>query len=63
MSKIAEAERKVADIIRQLEIDTGDIVKSIGCEELEVTSIEDDRRRLKMRVVIETERPPGRDWL
>lgn len=60
--KISEAEKKIADILRQLEMDTGEIVESIGCEAVEVTGLHDYRRRLRMRVVIELQRQPGRDW-
>lgn len=59
---IKKAEEQIAGIIRQLEIDQDIVVKDISAEALDLTAMNDDRQRLKMRVVIETERLPGREW-
>jgi hypothetical protein len=59
---IKKAEEQIAGILRQLEIDQDIVVKDISAEAMDLTSLDDDRQRLKMRVVIETERLPGREW-
>lgn len=58
----AEAERKIAVILQQLEIDTGDVVESIGVYDIETTQIESDRTQILRQVLIITHRFPGSRW-
>lgn len=59
---VEKAENQIAAIIKQLEIDQDIVVKNLSAKALDLTSLDDSRQRLKMRVVIEVERLPGRDW-
>jgi len=59
---ITIAECEIAEILAQLERDTGSIVTDIDIKSIEVTSMQDDRRMLQQRVVIELERLPGTCW-
>lgn len=59
---IPTAEQKIAEILKQLEIDQNMVVEGIGCEAVEITALEDFRRNFKMAVVIELQRQPGRMW-
>lgn len=59
---INEAEAKISEILRQLEIDSDCVVESIGCSAIDVTVLGDDRPRFKMKVEIELQRKPGRNW-
>lgn len=59
---VKKAEDQIAGILKQLEIDQDIVVKDLSAEALDLTSMGDDRQRLKMRVVIEVERLPGREW-
>ena len=62
INPITVAEREIAAILGQLERDTGSIVTDIEIKSIEVTSMQDDRRMLRQRVVIELERLPGTCW-
>jgi hypothetical protein len=59
---IKEAEGAIAHILRQLEIDNGVIVKTIGLDDVEVTQIDDDRRQFSRLVTIECSPAPGMHW-
>jgi hypothetical protein len=57
-----QAERAIADVLRRLEIDTGCVVDAISTTDIEVTTVEDERRQVRRRVVIELKRLPGQSW-
>lgn len=57
-----QAQTEVAKILRDLELSTGSVVRSIDIQSIEVTNREDRGKRLSTRVEIELERLPGREW-
>ncbi len=57
-----EAARKIARILSELEVLTGNIVKSIELRGIEVTQMESKGREMQMHVQIELERSPGHHW-
>lgn len=59
---LAEAQKAVAAILKDLESSTGTIVSGIQLERLDVTELNDDFPRHLMIVAIETERLPGHEW-
>ena len=62
MNKISQAEKEIAKILQQLEIDTDCIVDQISIGDMDVTNIDSDRPVLLRCVRIETRRLPGSDW-
>lgn len=60
---ITEAEKKIAAILKQLEIDSGSVVKSISLDTIEMTNLGDVRPQMMQRVLIELERAPGNRWV
>ena len=59
---IKEAEKAIAETLKQLEIDTESLVESVGVNDTEVTTFSDDRQQIQRRVVIELRRSPGSNW-
>jgi len=59
---LAEAQKAVAAILKDLESSTGTIVSGIQLERLDVTGLNDDFPCHLMTVAIETERLPGHEW-
>jgi hypothetical protein len=62
MSEIQEAESKIAEILRDLELETGSTVEGIRLETIETTTHGDSRRQLQAKVCIEMFRSPGNNW-
>lgn len=62
MNPITEAERKIAAILKQLEVDTGNVVDTVELEDMEATTMGSDRREYVRKVVITTHRLPGNHW-
>jgi hypothetical protein len=62
MNTISKAEFEIAKILERLERDTDSVVDAVTFEDIEVTRIDDNRRRFARRAVIETHRLPGHDW-
>jgi hypothetical protein len=59
---ITTAERRIAQILAELEIQAEGLVLSLSIEDVEVTNFNDDRKRMARRVIIEIERSPGSNW-
>ena len=62
MSKVTEAEKSIAKILRDIELETGCLVKSIELDKIDITQIQDERPQHMMHVHIELERLPGHKW-
>lgn len=60
--RIDEAEVAIGQILKQLEVQTGTLVRSVSIEDLDVTSLGDERREVVARVKIEMVSIPGRRW-
>ena len=56
------AEKDIAKRLKQLEIETNMIVDSLALQNAEITKMDDDRRQLLRRVIIEMHRLPGSNW-
>lgn len=56
------AEQKIAEILAQLERDTGTIIEEISIVDVDATQIQDTRTQLLRRVVIELRPMPGTRW-
>jgi hypothetical protein len=61
-SPISEAERQIAKILCALEKDTGQVVESVNINDIEITSIGDDRQQFQRSISIEVKRLPGTHW-
>lgn len=59
---LGKAEQEINRILHQLEVDTGQIVDSIGLSDIDVTTIDDDRPQWLRCVRIELKRLPGTRW-
>ena len=59
---VNEAQRQINLILRQLEQDTGSVVKSIELQRLEVTCYGDPSPRFSVTSVVELERLPSQQW-
>ena len=56
------AEKRISDILAELEAITGSVVRSISVKYIDVTKMEDERKQLFISVHIELERLPGTKW-
>lgn len=59
---LREAESAIAEILKQLETDTGCVVDSVQIHSVEITGLMDDRPKHQQSVCIETHRLPGHQW-
>lgn len=59
---LEQAEMEIAQMLCQLEKDTGNLVRSICCSGIDITNMTDARPQHQMRVLIELERLPGHGW-
>jgi hypothetical protein len=59
---LKQATNDIAEILKQLEIDTGQLVKGIALETTEITGLTDTVRVFGQLVVIDLERIPGNQW-
>jgi len=62
MNRVTKAEREIALILKQLELDTGSIVQELKLYDLDVTTMDDLDRMWQRRVEIEMWRQPGTKW-
>lgn len=60
--KVNEAERQVAAILRQLEIDSDSYVENIEVVSIDETCMQDDRPTLVQLLRINLKRKPGTRW-
>lgn len=63
MSKICDAERAIARILQQLEVDTQSVVEEVTLKDVEITGLESERQTFARRVRLELKRLPGACWL
>lgn len=59
---VGETEREIARLLAALEVATNSVVDRIAVESLEVTQMEDARKQLRRRVVIDLRPEPGSHW-
>ncbi len=59
---IGDAEREIEAILKRLELATGSVVRDVTLDDLEITQISDDRKKILRHVVIKMERLPGTEW-
>lgn len=59
---LSQAEQGIANILKQLEESTGELVSSIGLKEIDVTSVDDVGRRVLISPVIYMHRTPAHSW-
>jgi hypothetical protein len=57
-----EAEKQIAVILAQLEMDNDALVEAVRVQSLEVTNLNSPRPEHSMRVIIDLQRRPGRSW-
>lgn len=62
MNKLSQAERDIAKILQQLELDIDCVVDTVTLKDIDITNIDSDRTVLSRRVLIETHRLPGANW-
>lgn len=60
--RVAEAQKAIARILAKLEADTGSVVREIKLQDIDVTAIGDDRKKLQRCVLLDMERLPGTRW-
>ena len=60
--KRSEAARNIANILANLEKETGCIVETIGLESIDITTIQGNKPTILQSVVIEMRRVPGNQW-
>lgn len=60
---VAQATREISKTLRELELRTGCVVRSISLEAIDVTEIRSSVQRVMVQPKIELERLPGREWL
>lgn len=60
--KLQSAEASIAEVLRSLEQETGQLVEAIGLETLDVTLLGDPNPRHQMQVQIHLKRLPGHGW-
>ncbi len=63
MDAVSKAEARIALILQQLEQETDSVVRSMSLESMEITQMQDDRRKFGRTVTINLERLPGNDYL
>ena len=56
------AEKSIAKILSDLEEKTDQIIATVSLVDIDVTEMNDNRKRLNRKVSIETYRIPGNDW-
>lgn len=56
------AELAIAAILRDLEVETQCVVERICIEQIDITSLRDDRQQLQRRVDITLRPQPGTRW-
>lgn len=59
---IDTAENEINGILRELEIDTGSVVESISMNDIDITSLGDDRQVLGRSVKVVLRPLPGSKW-
>ncbi|TNE75545.1 MAG: hypothetical protein EP334_10025 [Gammaproteobacteria bacterium] len=59
---LREVEKEIARILQTYEVATGNVVKAISLESVEITSLQSDKRELHQRVLVDAERLPGNSW-
>lgn len=59
---INQAEKAIAAILKQLEVDQGVLVEGLSLDTIDSTTHDDDRRQFYQHVVIELRRLPGNNW-
>ena len=59
---VEEAQKKISEILAQLERDTESIVESICVDDLDTTSLANSRRRIRRAIRIQTYPVPGMGW-
>jgi hypothetical protein len=62
MNHVENAEAQIGAILARLEIDTGQNVRSIDIEDIDVTQVADTRQQIMRRVIINMVRIPGTRW-
>ena len=60
--KIEIAEEEIGWLLKELEQETGAVVESIELVDLDVTTIEMDRPKVRRSVSISMKRIPGTEW-
>ena len=59
---LAEAEARISKILSQVEKQFGALVQAIEIRDVEVTTMDDDRRQIRRRPVIILQTVPGSNW-
>ena len=60
---VQQAQNEIAAILKRVEEETGQVVKSIELEEIEVTALGEPKRRNIAQIKIGLYRFPARDWI
>jgi len=59
---VTRAEKAISEVLKNLELETGEVVRSVSIVDVEVTQLDDDRQIFARRVVIDMHRVPGSRW-
>lgn len=59
---IEQARREITRILRDLEIETGEVVEDIHVRDVDITCVDDDRQQAIRFLCIEMRRQPGMRW-
>jgi hypothetical protein len=62
MMTIDEAQKQIAEILRQVEVGSGALVKGVRIRDVDITRLADPRRQISRAVEIELEHIPGTHW-
>lgn len=61
-NKVKIAEEEIGWMLKELEQETGSVVESISLVDLDVTTLNSDRPRIRRFVSIQMKRLPGTEW-
>jgi len=59
----AELEKMIAQLLRDYELQTNEVVREISLHTIDATTYESENTELLQAVVVTTERMPGNSWL
>jgi hypothetical protein len=60
--KVEEAEREIASILARLERENDGYVETIAVKDIEVTTLDSDRKQIARSVQISFKPKPGSNW-